>query len=546
MRLVGELVVTRSRLEDTLHRVEAHVPFQEWRALQEHNAGIERHLRDLREGVMRVRLVPVGEIFRRMPFVVRDLARDSGKRVRLELLGQATEIDKFLIERMMDPVLHLVRNAISHAIETPDERIAAGKPPDATIRLSASTAGETVVLEIADDGRGIDVADVARRARDRGMAVPEGTLDSGALLDILCASGFSTRDEADRGSGRGVGMAVVRSTVQDLGGTLAVDSEAGRGTAFRMTLPLTLAITDAIIAHVGPHTFAVPQAAVRELIEVEAASLRTIERNELLAYRGGTLPIIRLSQLFAPRHVAAPPLSRHRRRLRAGRRRPARRSDRRSARSRRQDDCRPVDPCGRRLGRNRTGRRPRGADSGCVRVESDGAASAAIGHRWSVGMSESAVETRATAETPAAHTYILFTVAGTTYALQEPAGPAHGDARPCDAGAQCAGVRRRRRVLARAGGAGHQSAGAVRIRTDRHHAAHAAARGPARRRAASACWPTTPGSSSASPPTSIQPPHEAIGGLSGNYLEGVATVGERIVLILNLREVVETTPTTIA
>jgi two-component system chemotaxis sensor kinase CheA len=298
MRLVGELVVTRSRLEDTLYRVEAHVPFQEWRALQEHNAGIERHLRDLREGVMRVRLVPVGEIFRRMPFVVRDLARDSGKRVRLELLGQQTEIDKFLIERMMDPVLHLVRNAISHAIEAPDERIAAGKPPDATIRLTASTAGETVVLEIADDGRGIDVADVARRARDRGMAVPEGALDGAALLDILCASGFSTRDEADRGSGRGVGMAVVRSAVHELGGTLAVDSEVGRGTIFKMTLPLTLAITDAIIAHVGPHTFAVPQAAVRELIDVEATSLRTIERNELLAYRGGTLPILRLSRLF--------------------------------------------------------------------------------------------------------------------------------------------------------------------------------------------------------------------------------------------------------
>src|SRR4029079_585401 len=113
MRLVGEMVVARARLEDTLQRVEAHVPFQEWRALQDHNARLERNLRDLREGVMRVRLVPVGEIFRRMPFVVRDLARDNGKRVHLELTGQSTEIDKFLVERMMDPVLHLVRNAIS-------------------------------------------------------------------------------------------------------------------------------------------------------------------------------------------------------------------------------------------------------------------------------------------------------------------------------------------------------------------------------------------------------------------------------------------------
>ena len=298
MRLVGDMVVTRSRLEDTLQRVEAHVPFQEWRSLQDHSARIERNLRDLREGVMRVRLVPVGEIFRRMPFVVRDLARDNGKRVHLDLKGQSAEIDKFLVERMMDPVLHLVRNAISHGIETPDQRIAAGKPPDGTIRLSAATVGETVVLEIADDGSGIDSEDVARRARAAGVVVQEGALDPRALLDIICASGFSTRDEADRASGRGVGMAVVRDTINGLGGSLEVETHPGRGTTFRMTLPLTLAITDAIIAHVSDQIFAVPQTAVREVIEVDASSLNVFERNELLPHRGGTLPIVRLSTLF--------------------------------------------------------------------------------------------------------------------------------------------------------------------------------------------------------------------------------------------------------
>jgi len=299
MRLVGDMVVTRARLEDTLQRVETHVPFHEWRALQEHSAGIERQLRSLREGVMRVRLVPVGEIFRRMPFVVRDLARDNGKRVQLDLVGQATEIDKFLIERMMDPVIHLVRNAVSHAIETPEERVAAGKSPEGTIRLSASTAGESVVLEISDDGAGIDVEAVAARARASGMAIAGGEIDARTLLDIICVSGFSTRDEADRASGRGVGMAVVRRTVEELGGALAVETRSGRGTTFRVTLPLTLAITDAIIVHVGAHTFAVPQAAVREVIEVEARALRSIERNELLTYRGATLPIVRLARLFA-------------------------------------------------------------------------------------------------------------------------------------------------------------------------------------------------------------------------------------------------------
>jgi two-component system, chemotaxis family, sensor kinase CheA len=300
MRLVGEMVVTRSRLEDTLQRIEAHVPFQEWRALQDHNGRLERSLRDLREGVMRVRLVPVGEIFRRMPFVVRDLARDNGKRVHLELTGQSTEIDKFLVERMMDPVLHIVRNAISHGIEPPEQRIAAGKPADGTIRLAASTAGEAVILEIADDGGGIDVPSVAQRARSFGLVVPDdGGLDSRALLDIICASGFSTRDQADRASGRGVGMAVVRDTVEGLGGTLAVESRPGRGTTFQMTLPLTLAITDAIIAHVGDQIFAVPQTAVSEVVEVDASLLSAFERNELMPYRGGTLPMVRLSHVFA-------------------------------------------------------------------------------------------------------------------------------------------------------------------------------------------------------------------------------------------------------
>jgi two-component system chemotaxis sensor kinase CheA len=299
MRLVGEMVVTRSRLEDTLRRIESHVPFQEWRALQDHSARIERNLRDLREGVMRVRLVPVGEIFRRMPFVVRDLARDSGKRVQLELAGQSAEIDKFLVERMMDPVLHLVRNAISHGIETPDERIARGKSPDGSIRLGAVTAGETVVIEIADDGSGIDIGSVTERAQSHGVVIPEAGLDSRALLDIICASGFSTRDEADRASGRGVGMAVVRDTVESLGGTLSVETRQGQGTTFRMTLPLTLAITDAIIAHVGSQIFAVPQTAVREVVEVDANLLRAFERNELMPHRGGTLPMIRLSDLFS-------------------------------------------------------------------------------------------------------------------------------------------------------------------------------------------------------------------------------------------------------
>ena len=300
MRNVGDLVVTRSRMEDVLQRVEAHMPAADWRALMDHAERLERQLRELREGVMRVRLVPVGEIFRRMPFVVRDLARDTGKRVRIELSGQDTEIDKLLIERMLDPILHLVRNAISHGIETPDERIAAGKPPEGTIRLAAVTVGESVVLEIADDGRGIDRTAIVARARAAGLAAADDALtDDRTLLDLICAPGFSTREVADRGSGRGVGMAVVRGTVAELGGTLELAAAAPEaGTTFRITLPLTLSIADALIVTIGEHTFAVPQSAVREVVEVAASAVTAIEGHELVIHRGASLPVVRLSRVF--------------------------------------------------------------------------------------------------------------------------------------------------------------------------------------------------------------------------------------------------------
>jgi two-component system, chemotaxis family, sensor kinase CheA len=298
MRRVADLVITRARFEETLARVERFIPSQEWRALQENTLTFERQLRDLREDVMRVRLVRVDEIFRRMPFVVRDLAREAGKDVRVVLSGQDTEIDKFLVERMMDPVIHLVRNAVSHGIESPERRLAAGKPAQGVISLGASTSGEMVVIEIADDGAGIDAASVAERARAAGARIGDGPLDSRTLVDLICEPGFSTRHEADRASGRGIGMAVVRTTVQELGGTLNMESEPGHGTRFVIALPLTLAITDALIAVVAGQRFAVPQNSVREVIEIDEATVRQLENNELVPYRGRSLPLLRLDELF--------------------------------------------------------------------------------------------------------------------------------------------------------------------------------------------------------------------------------------------------------
>ena len=298
MRNIGDLVISRARLGESLAHVEPLVPAVAWRAVQENSLAFERQLRDLREGVMRLRLVPIGEIFRRMSFVVRDLARESGKKIELELRGQHTEIDKYLVERMMDPILHLVRNAVTHGIERPAVRVARGKPEAGHLSLSAASVGDMVTLEIADDGAGVDAETVTARAGRLGLLANDSPLEGAGLLEVLCAPGFSTRDAADRAAGRGVGMSVVQSTIRELGGSLALDTSPGEGTRFIIELPVSLAIADAIIATVGPQTFAVPQSSVREVIEVDPATVRALENHEVAPYRGGILPMLRLAKLF--------------------------------------------------------------------------------------------------------------------------------------------------------------------------------------------------------------------------------------------------------
>ena len=298
IRMMGEMVTSRSRLEDQVKQARKTLPSAEWRALFDSTQTMARQLRDLRDGVMRVRMVQVGEIFDRMQFVVRDMARESGKRVIVDVVGQETEIDKFLIERLMDPLLHLVRNAVSHGLERPDERRAAGKPPEGRLTLRATATGENVSIEIADDGRGIDVERVAERARATGLLAPGVPLDDARLLEVICYPGFSTRAEVDRESGRGVGMDVVKSTVEALTGTVSLSTEKDRGSRFCLELPLTLALADVLIVTVRGQTYAVPQSTVREVFEVEPSAVRALERNEIIAHRGGALPLFRLSEFF--------------------------------------------------------------------------------------------------------------------------------------------------------------------------------------------------------------------------------------------------------
>ena len=297
MRIMGDMVVQRARLEEVSNRVAALLPTNEARALQEVNVAFGRELRNLRDGLMRVRLVPIGEIFQRLPFVIRDLAHESGKRIRLSATGQETEIDKYLVERLKDPLLHLVRNAVAHGIETTEERVAMGKPAEATISLRATTVGEAVVIEISDDGRGIDQERVVARARQAGMPVAE-QLQAGDLLQLISQPGFSTRDAADRGSGRGVGMGAVQSAVAEMGGELTMRTEKGAGTTFTLRLPLTLAIADALIIAAGGQRFAMPQSVVQEITTAPAETVKRLERNEIMPYRNGVLPLIRLAAVF--------------------------------------------------------------------------------------------------------------------------------------------------------------------------------------------------------------------------------------------------------
>ena len=297
MRIVGEMVIKRSRFEEEVNRVSRKGETLDIGTLREVNTGLGRSLRELREAIMRVRMVPVAEIFARMPFVVRDLARESRKKARLTMAGQQTEIDKYLIEQLKDSLLHLVRNSFSHGVETPEERRDAGKPEEAVISLSAAANGDSVMITVADDGRGVSEKEVLRRARELGIPIPE-VIDNAALLEILCAPGFSTRTDADLASGRGMGMAVVYNTVRELGGTLALETEEGKTTRFILRVPLTLAIAETLIVSVAGQTCAVPQNFVTEVMPVTEEEIRKVNGVEVIPYREGVLPVIRLSAFF--------------------------------------------------------------------------------------------------------------------------------------------------------------------------------------------------------------------------------------------------------
>lgn len=295
MRMIGEIVVLRSRLDESLRNGNGALALDD---LRETNTALERQLRSLREGVMRIRLVPIGEVFDRMRFTMRDLIRESGKAVRLEFSGSETQIDKVIVDRMLEPLLHLVRNAAVHGIEDRSERAARSKPTEGMIALRARAAGDRIVLETEDDGAGIDVRRVRGRAVTLGLLRDDHPLSDDELLDVICSAGLSTRDTADRASGRGVGMGVVRGTIRALGGELSMSTVPGQGTRFTIELPLTLMIADALLVIVGDQVMAVPQLALREILRLDPSTVTSLQGNQVISYRGSVLPLVTLHRLF--------------------------------------------------------------------------------------------------------------------------------------------------------------------------------------------------------------------------------------------------------
>jgi two-component system chemotaxis sensor kinase CheA len=299
MNLVGELVVQRGALARIARELQALPETARLAAeLDKVHKGFERKLQDLQSGVLETRMVPLRQVFEKLSRVVRRLRRDTEKEVRLELRGADTELDKLIVEELVDPLMHIVRNAFDHAIEAPEERRAAGKPAEGCIRLEASQRGNDVVITCSDDGRGIDPAVVHSRAIERGIVSENAPLADREVLDLIFAPGLTTCTEVTETSGRGVGMDVVRANITALGGLVEAQSELERGTTVTMTLPITLAIIQALIVGVADQQFAIPLNSVRETLLVEPDEIQRSEGRELLNLRGDALPLRRLGREF--------------------------------------------------------------------------------------------------------------------------------------------------------------------------------------------------------------------------------------------------------
>ncbi len=303
MNIVGEMHLLKNIIGRIVREIRT-IPALTGVSADLHKAhrGLERKLNDLQEGILEVRMVPIGQIFTRLTQMVRKYARDAGKEIDLQLSGEETELDKLMIEDIADPHMHLIRNAIDHGIELPDVRRQHGKPEQGQVRLSAFPKGNHVVISVEDDGAGMDPRNILKTAVAKGVLEQNHGLDPDTdrkeILDLIFLPGFSTRETVTEISGRGVGMDVVKKNISKLSGMIDIKTEIGEGSLFTLTLPITLAIIKALIVEAGGHVFAVPLSSVLEIIQATEDQVETVETREVIAIREETVPLLRLQQAF--------------------------------------------------------------------------------------------------------------------------------------------------------------------------------------------------------------------------------------------------------
>jgi two-component system chemotaxis sensor kinase CheA len=299
LNLLGELIIGKSMLQQALNEFARHYPKEAMRGRFADALAFQgRVLNDLQRAVMKVRMVPVDQLFRRFPRMVRDVAKQCGRQVDLVISGGDTDLDKSLLDAIAEPLTHLLRNAVSHGIETAQERAAKGKPERGTLRLEAYHHGNQVVIEISDDGRGIDSQKVKTRALEKQLATPESasTLTEADILGLIFRPGFSTAEEITEISGRGVGLDVVQSVLHRLKGTVEVETRPGKGVTFRLKLPLTLAIIKALLFRVEHRLYAIPLNTVAQIARARESDLHQVDNCEVLQLRQEVLPIVRLGR----------------------------------------------------------------------------------------------------------------------------------------------------------------------------------------------------------------------------------------------------------
>lgn len=309
MNLAGELVIAKNRLQQFVHRFEdRHAESELLESLMLTTSLVNYVTGQFQEAVMKTRMLPIRKVFSRIPRLVRDLARDTKKQVQLTVFGEDTELDKSVIEHIGDPLVHIIRNAIDHGLEYPHERQQKGKSPEGQVRLSAYAEGNFIVIEIKDDGRGMDPQKILKKAIEKGLAEPEdlGRLSESEMLDFIFAPGFSTAETVSNISGRGVGMNVVKENILKLDGLIEIDSVVGAGTTFKIQLPLTMAIAPALLVAVAGTTYAIPLNNVVETLVVGEQDIYRMDQRYVMHLRERVVSLAWLSDILKREHTAQP------------------------------------------------------------------------------------------------------------------------------------------------------------------------------------------------------------------------------------------------